>query len=161
MIKITQPNALKPIETTMKIGETEFQIELLPLPRKNFWKAMSEFRKRKNAFNPVTKIMDLQTYFDEDNPKYQDAIDNMIDKHVINFKGISVDGETEIDGTLKENKLLLASLTIEDIEEIPVEDPETHEKAVITQKRERLFRTLIIDKLLDLAKTKVETEVKN
>jgi hypothetical protein len=161
MIKLSKRQTEIPIEDTMRLADTEFPIELLPLDQKEFLKMMSPFRRRKNAFNPVTKQMDLQTYFDDDNPKYQQAIDDLMDKHIRNFKGISLDGETELDGTNRENKLLLCSVKVEDIEEIPMEDPETKEKAVIHQKRERFFSALILDKLFELAKVRAEVATKN
>jgi hypothetical protein len=145
----------------MTLAGQEFEIELLPLDQRDFRKAMSPFSKRKNAYNPVTKTMDLQSYFDDDDPEYQKAIDDLMDKHIKNFWGISVDGETQLDGTVRENKLLLGSIRVEDKEVIEFEDQATKEKGVFKQKRERFFSALILDKLFDLAKVRAESASKN
>jgi hypothetical protein len=161
MIKINKPDTSKAVDDVMTLNGTEFPITLLPLEQKDFFKKFNAFRRRKNAYNPVTKLMDLQTYFDDEDPKYISTVEDLLDAHVLNFHGISIDGETELDGTKRENKILLGSIRVEDNEDIPLEDPQTKEKVIITQKRERPFSALIFDKCMELAKVTAKAEIKN
>ena len=61
----------------------------------------------------------------------------------------------------KTMRVLLGSVRVEDFEEIPIEDKETKEKAVLKQRRVRPFRALIFDKAVELAQTIAEAELKN
>ena len=161
MIKLNRPQTDVAIETMMTLAETEFPIELVPIDQKEYVRKMGQFRRRKNAYNPVTKTMDLQTYFDDDNPEYQKSVEDLLVDHIKNFKGVSLDGITELDGTLRENKLLLMNVRVEDYEVIEFEDKATKDKAEFKQKRDRYFSGLILDKLFELSKIRAETSTKN
>lgn len=161
MIKLNRPNVDAPIETTMTLAGVEFPITLIPLDQKYYLKRMSGFRKRKNAYNPVSKTMDLQTYFDDDDPEYQRVVEDILTEHIVNFKGISLDGTTELDGTIKENKVILINVRVQDFEVLEWEDDATKEKGKFKQPRDRYFSGLILDKLFELAKIRAEVSGKN
>ncbi len=65
-----------------------------------------------------------------------------------------------LDGTVRENKLLLGSVKVEDVEDIEILD-EAGGKSYIKQKRIRFFRSLIFDKAMELAAVTAESEIKN
>jgi hypothetical protein len=165
MIVLKKKDPGASVETTMTIAGTEFSITLLPLPLKDHMDAFAPFRKRKNVPNPISGRMEFMEYFDDKDDKYLKVAEDLLDKHVVNFKGVAIPGAdgqpVELDGTKRENKILLGSVKVEDFEEIRVIDPETKEEAVIPRPRMRYFRALIFDKCNELADTIAEAVEKN
>jgi len=160
MINIKKHQPGTPIVTEMELAGTTFEIELVPQTDKENWEVFKPFRKRKNIYNPVTKNMETQTYLDDADPEFAKIADDRLDKVVRNFRGIAVD-DVELDGTRRENKLLLGSVQVEDTEDIEIEDAATGERAVIKQKRVRSFRQLIFEKAAQLGKATAEAATKN
>lgn len=158
-IKLTRNESGKSIRTEMELAGGKFEIELLPCPEKEWWKQFLPFSKTKNIPNVLTKAMNMLEYFDTKDPGYEKLVEDLLDKHVINFWGIEVNGKL-LDGSLRENKLLLGDFKIEDDEIIEYTDGEG-KKGRFVQKRERYFRILIIEKIHDLARLKSEAETKN
>jgi hypothetical protein len=161
MITLKKNDPDKPIWTTMNLAGQDFEIELLPLLERDRVSAFSEFMKRKGLVNPISNKMDFVEYMDYKDPRWAKISDDLLDKHVRNFKGIGGNNREELDGTIRENKILLGSVKVEDIEEIEIIDPESKEKAIVPKKRERYFYQLIFDKCTDLANTIAEAETKN
>lgn len=160
MIRLKQNDPDVPVDTTMTLAGEEFPITLLPLPLKDQAAPFNRFRKRKNVPNPISGKMELVEYFDDKDPDFQKAAEDLLDRHVKTFSGIAgPDGE--LDGSQRANKVLLGSVKVDDFEEIRVIDPETKEEAVIPRPRTRYFRALIFDKCNELAETIAEAETKN
>jgi hypothetical protein len=160
MITLKQNDPGVPIETTMTLAGEEFPITLLPLPLKDQAAAFNKFRKRKNVPNPMSGKMELVDYFDDKDPDFQKAAEDLLDKHVVTFSKIAgPDGE--LDGSQRASKILLGSVRVDDFENIRVIDPETKEEAVIPRPRTRYFRSMIFDKCNELAETIAEAERKN
>lgn len=162
-IKMGSRDLTVPVRTTMELGGIKFEIELLPFSEKEQFAIFREFRKMKKVLNPVSKTMELIPYLDfEDgnDKKLDEKMEKELDRIVRNFWGIGDLEGNERDGTLKENKLLLGSIKVEDFEEIPIED-DTGGKAIIKQKRTRRFSALIFNEAARLAETIIETEIKN
>lgn len=160
MIKIGKRDPKVAVRTTMALEGQEFDIELIPLPEEERLQIFSPYVKRKYIHNPVTKKMDEVSYFQDEEGEMKKKSDDLLDKHIVNFWGVGTkDGP--LDGSLRENKLLLASIEVDDIEEIPVEDPQTKEVVVIRKPIKTIFRAKILDKCVELSKTIVEAETKN
>jgi hypothetical protein len=160
MIKIKRPVVNKTITTEMTLAGETFEIDLLPITEDERLDVFKPFRKRRNVNNPITKQMEIVTYFDDNDPGFRKAADDLLCKVIANFRGIGDEKGLAIDGSLKENKLLLGSVKVQDIEEITVMD-ENNQTAVIKQPRQRYFRALILDKAVELSEAAVETEIKN
>ena len=160
MIKIKRKQLDMPVTVDMELSGVSFEIELLPLPQKEWIRILEPFRKRKTVLNPSTNRMEIASFTDEDSEKYMEVTDALLDRLVRNFRGIAGENDQELDGTLKENKLLLGSVKIEDMEEIQIQD-EAGDKGVIRRPRTRMLRQLIFEKATELADTTVETERKN
>jgi hypothetical protein len=161
MITLKKNDPGKPIETTMTLAGEGFPITLLPMLLRDQVVAFAQFRKRKNVPNPVSGKMEMMDYFDDKDEGYLKVADDLLEKHVIDFHGIGLNPGEELDGTLRENKLLLGSVKVEDVEEVKILDPDTKEVAIILRPRMRYFRNLIFDKCSELAETIAETETKN
>lgn len=160
MITIKRRDLALAVKTTMELAGETFEIELLPLEEQERLKIFEPFMKRKYVNNPITKKMDEVSFFQDDNEELKKKADDLLDKHVINFYGIG-DKDGPLDGSIRENKLLLASLEVDDIEEIPFEDPQSKEIVVIKKPIKTLFRAKILDKCVELSKTIAEAEGKN
>ena len=151
----------KPVETTMELLGERFDITLLPLPLKDQIAILAPFRKRRNVPNPVTGKMEMIEYFDDKDDKAEESMNELLCKHVITFSGIAGADGRELDGTKRENKILLGNVKVKDQEEIQVIDPETKERAIVLRPRVRNFRLLIFDKCNELADTIAEVSEKN
>jgi hypothetical protein len=151
----------KPVETTMDLAGETFDITLLPLPLKDQIAVFAPFRKRRNVPNPVTGKMELVEYFDDKDDKADEIMNELLCKHLITFSGIAGADGRELDGSKKENKVLLGNVKVKDQEEIEVFEPETKERAVVLRPRIRHFRMLIFDKCNELADTIAEVSEKN
>lgn len=160
MIKIKRKQLDVPVTVDMELSGVPFEIELLPLPQKEWIRILEPFRRRKSVLNPSTSKMEITNFTDEDSVKYMEVTDDLLDRLIRNFRGIAGENDKELDGTLKENKLLLGSIKIEDVEEIQIQD-EAGDKGVIRRPRTRMFRQLIFEKATELADTTVEAERKN
>jgi len=160
MIKIKKPAIGKAITTEMTLAGETFEIDLMPLTEEERLNVFKIFRKRKNVVNPITKQMELVSYFDDNDLEFQKLADDLLCQVIVDFRGIGNGNGEPLDGTLRENKLLLGSLKVQDIEEISIVD-ESNQTAVIRQPRERYFRTLIFDKAVELSQAIVEAETKN
>lgn len=161
MIKLKRRETGKPVITTMKLAGQPFEIEMLPLEEKERLKLLKPFLKSKYVHNPVSGKMDAVSYFDDADDKGEKVINDLLDSIVVNFSGVGDTDGKELDGSMRDNKILLGSVEVESIEEIVMEDPETKEKITINRPRKTLFRNLILDKAVELSKTMVEAEVKN
>jgi hypothetical protein len=161
MIQLKQRDPDIPVETTMTLIGQEFGITLRPLPRKERVTAFAEVSKRKGLMNPVTNKMDFVDYFDYKDPKVREILDNLLDKCVIDFEDIILNGAT-LDGKLRSSKIAVGSIKIEDVEEIKILDPDTGLTAsIIPRPRTRYFSELILDKCEELAEISIEAETKN
>lgn len=159
VIKKRDPNV--PVRTTMELAGQSFDIELLPLTAKDRLEIFKPFEKRKYIPNPVTQLMNEVSYFQDDKGEFKTKREDLIDKHVINFWGIGENENTPLDGSKRENKLLIASIVVDDVEDIRVEDPQTKEIVVIKNHTKRNFGEKILDKCVELSKAIVEAETKN
>ena len=168
MIKIKKPKTDKAITTDMTLAGETFEIDLMPLTEEERLNIFKTFRKRRNILNPISKQMEVISYFDDDDPKFQKAADDLLDKVIVDFRGLGEEENPDnptgklipLDGTLRENKLLIGSVKVKEIEEIPIVD-ENGQTANIKQPRERYFRTLILDKAVELSQATAEAETKN
>lgn len=160
MIKIKKPKPDKVITTEMTLAEETFEIDLMPITEEERIEAFKPFRRRRSVENPRSKQMELVTFFDDDNPGFKRTAEDLLCKVVVNFRGIGDADGNSIDGTVRENKILLGSLKIKDIEDISVVD-ENGQAAFIKQPRERYFRALILDKAVELSQATAEAETKN
>jgi len=160
MIKIKKPKLNKVVTTEMTLEGEIFEIDLMPLPEEERLKMFRPFLKRKNVQNPFSKQMEITTYMDYNDEAFANVADNLLDHVVINFRGIADEKGSPLDGSLRENKILLGSIKVNDIEEITLVD-ENGQSATMHQPRERFFRTLIIDKAVELAQAIAEVERKN
>ncbi len=160
MIKLKKHQTNTPVVTEMELAGCKFEIELTPIEPSEVVKLFTKFRKWRNVYNPISKQMEIQHYIDDTDPEYLSFTDNLLDKIVKNFKGISDENGNPLDGTVRENKLLLGSVKVEDVEDIEILD-EAGGKSYIKQKRIRFFRSLIFDKAMELAAVTAESEIKN
>ena len=161
MIKIGRHEIGKAVITEMELAGQKFEIELLPCEAQEFIDVIAPCRRQKSVLNPLLKKMEMISYLDDNDEKYRAITDDLLDKLVVNFHGIGDKDGIPLDGTARANKILLGSVKVEDFEEIPIEDKETKEKAVLKQRRVRLFRALIFDRAVELAQTIAEAESKN
>jgi hypothetical protein len=160
MIKLRRNEPNKSIIAEMTLAGETFKIELIPFSEQEQIKLFKPFRKTKNVVNPLTKRMEIIPYLDNSNVDYMKMSEDLLDKIVVNFWGIGgADGE--LDGSVRENKILLGSVQVDDVEDITVVDQDTGEKAIIKQPRTRKFSALIFDKASKLAGTIVEVETGN
>jgi len=161
MIRIGRREAGKVVSTAMELAGQEFEIDLIPYEEKKQSEVLAKFRKTKNLVNPVSKRLEVITYFDDKDNSYQDVANELLDQLVRDFRGIGgLDGKA-LDGTKKENKVLLGSVQVKDVELIEIEDPDTKEKAIVKKPRTRIFRDMIFEKASELASTIAEAEEKN
>lgn len=162
MIKLKKRSAGVPVTVEMELAGEKFDMEIIPKPRSEQAEVLAEFKKTKTVPNPKTGRMEVVVYYDSDkatNDKYEKKANDLLDEIVSNFHGVG-NSEGELDGTKRDNKILLGSVLVEDVEEIQIED-ESGEKAVIKQPRKRMFRQLIFDKSTELADVIAEAETKN
>ena len=101
MIKIKRKQLDMPVTVDMELSGVSFEIELLPLPQKEWIRILDPFRKRKNVLNPSTNRMEIASFTDEDSEKYMEVTDALLDRLVRNFRGIAGENDQELDGTLK------------------------------------------------------------
>lgn len=160
MIKLRKPSAEKVVTTTMKLAGEEFEIDLVPLTEEDRLNIFRKFRKKKSIHNPVTRAMEMLTYFDDDDAGFQKAADELLCKIIVDFRNIADVNGVPFDGKLEENKMLLGSVKVDYIEDITVVD-ESGQTAIIKQPRERYLRASIIDKAVELSSTVAEAEAKN
>jgi hypothetical protein len=161
MLILRSNDPSKAVETTMELAGETFDITLLPLAIQDYAAAFAPFRRRRNVPNPVSGKMELVEYFDDTDQKAEKVAHELLDKVVIDFKGIAGPDGKELDGKVRENKILLGNVKVKDQEEVKVFEPETKEEAVILRPRTRYFRNLIFDKCQELAETIAEVAEKN
>jgi hypothetical protein len=159
MIRLIRPSSGSSV-TTMSLAGQEFDIELLHITEEDRVKVFRKFRKNRQVVNPVSKQVEILPFFDDNDPAFKSSADDLLDQVVLNFHGIGDETGKEYDGTLRENKLLLGSIEVEDVEDIPITD-EAGDKAVIHRPRIRPFRALIFDKAVALSKAVAEADKKN
>jgi hypothetical protein len=104
--------------------------------------------------------METLSYLDTDDPKFREVHDNLVCRAIHNFRIIDADTKAPLDGTLDENKLALASVQIEDFEDVKTVDEEGL-VTIVKVPRKRSFGATIVEKALELSKATIEAETKN
>ena len=160
MIKIQKAKPDEAVTVEMTLAGETFEIDLMPITDEERINAFKAFRKRKQLYNPLSKGMELVSYFDDEDPAFRKAADDLLDKIIVDFRGVGDAEGNPIDGKLLENKLLLGSISVEDVEEIPVVD-ESGATSIIRQARKRLLRALIVDRAVALSQATAEVDEKN
>lgn len=161
MLKIKKAVMNQPVTTTISLLGQDLDVELLPLSEESYSNTFRPFRKRTSKYNPMTKQMDLQTYFDDENAEgLRKALDDTLVRVLVNFHGTIGEDGLPLDGTLNENKLLLGNILVDDIETIDIID-ESGQKAVLKVPKKRRFEWLIIEKAKELSNSAASVEIKN
>lgn len=160
MFKIKRPReAGKTVSTTIEVGNKQLQVELIPLPEREYSTAFQPFRKSKQITDPVSKRPVLVPYFDETNLKFLEVADDLLDKHWVGFADVEDENGRPVEVT-KANKLMLGSIKISATEQIKLTDA-NGEIMLMDNPVEKTLRMIIIDKCSELSRATVEEEIKN
>jgi hypothetical protein len=144
----------------MTLAGATFEIDLMPISERERSDAFKQFHKNKQLVNPLTKNMELVPFFDINDPEFRQVAEDLLDKVIVDFRGIGDNDFVPLDGKLRENKLLLGSIEVEEEEVVDLLDA-NGEKAAMKVPRTRFFRTLILDKAVSLSKAIAEADEKN
>jgi|WetSurMetagenome_2_1015567.scaffolds.fasta_scaffold00088_42 hypothetical protein len=160
MIRIKETVEGRAVTCEMELAGDTFEIDLMPISQEDRASVFKLLRKHKQLVNPVTKAMELVPYFDDQDPAIQKAFDDLLDRVIVNFRGIGDSDGNPLDGTIRANKILLGSIKVKDVEDIAVTD-ESGAVTTFKQPRERYFKSLIIDKAIEVGSAFAESDSKN
>lgn len=161
MIRIFSHEPGTPVVVPMELAGQKFDMELIPDDGKELEDLLKTFRKRKNVHNPITKQMEIHTYYEEDDEKVKAAFEDRLDRLVKNFWGIGDRDGNPIDGTIRANKIRLANVRVEVSENVEIVDPISKDTGIVLVKTTKRFREIIFEKIIELASTTAEADLKN
>ena len=149
-----------PVATTIPLAGHDFPIELNPLSEEEVAEAYKPFRKKKSVWNSATKQMESVSYLDTEDPEFSKVHNKLVCRTIHNFLAEDAETGAALDGTLEENKLALASVMVEDFEDVRAIDDEER-VTIVKVPRKRTAGAVVIEKALDLSRATVEAEAGN